>query len=189
VSRVLRELGAPVIDADLVAKEVIRPGTEAWRELVEEFGTEILNEDQTIDRRVLGNKVFGNPEAVRRLNRITHARIIRAITDRLENYRRMENPPPGVVVDAPLLIEAGMTDMVDEVWLVVVDEKTQIQRLMARDHFGLEQAVNRINAQIALGKKRKYADVIIDNTGTVRNTRAQVKRLWQRVLSGRPRFG
>jgi len=189
VSRVLRELGAPVIDADLVAKDVVRPGTEAWRELVEEFGSDILNDDQTIDRRLLGNKVFGNDHAVRRLNEITHPRVIKAISDRLADYGRTGDPPPGVVIDAPLLIESGMTDMVDEVWLVMVDEETQIQRLMARDHFGVEQALNRINAQIPIGKKRKYADVIIDNTGSVRETRAQVRKLWSRVLEGRPRPG
>lgn len=183
VSRVLKELGAPVIDADLVAKEVIRPGTEAWRELVEAFGEDILNEDGTIDRRRLGDKVFADPEAVRRLNEITHPRILEAIGRRLEEYARLgEDAPPGVVIDAPLLIEAGMVDMVDEVWLVVVDQKTQIQRLMARDHFGVEQALNRINAQIPLEKKKRYADVIIDNTGSMRWTRAQVVREWKRVL-------
>ncbi|HCJ10465.1 MAG TPA: dephospho-CoA kinase [Clostridiales bacterium] len=183
VSRVLKELGAPVIDADLVAKEVIRPGTEAWRELVETFGEDILNKDGTIDRRRLGDKVFADPEAVRRLNEITHPRILEAIGRRLEEYARLgEDAPPGVVIDAPLLIEAGMVDMVDEVWLVVVDQKTQIQRLMARDHFGVEQALNRINAQIPLEKKKRYADVIIDNTGSMRWTRAQVVREWKRVL-------
>jgi len=172
-----------VIDADLVAKEVIRPGTEAWRELVEAFGEDILNEDGTIDRRRLGDKVFADPEAVRRLNEITHPRILEAIGRRLEEYARLgEDAPPGVVIDAPLLIEAGMVDMVDEVWLVVVDQKTQIQRLMARDHFGVEQALNRINAQIPLEKKKRYADVIIDNTGSMRWTRAQVVREWKRVL-------
>jgi dephospho-CoA kinase len=89
-----------------------------------------------------------------------------------------------VVIDAPLLIEAGMVDMVDEVWVVVVDQETQVQRLMARDHFGLEQAMNRINAQIPLREKRRYADVIIDNTGSVRETRAQVKRHWGRIVHG-----
>ncbi len=176
-------MGAPVIDADLVAKEVIRPGTEAWRELVETFGEDILNKDGTIDRRRLGDKVFADPEAVRRLNEITHPRILEVIGRRLEEYARLgEDAPPGVVIDAPLLIEAGMVDMVDEVWLVVVDQKTQIQRLMARDHFGVEQALNRINAQIPLEKKKRYADVIIDNTGSMRWTRAQVVREWKRVL-------
>lgn len=183
VSRVLKELGAPVIDADLVAKEVIRPGTEAWHELVKTFGEDILNEDGTIDRRRLGDKVFADPGAVRRLNEITHPRILEAIGRRLEEYARSgEDAPPGVVIDAPLLIEAGMVDMVDEVWLVVVDQKTQIQRLMARDHFGVEQALNRINAQMPLEKKKRYADVIIDNTGSMRWTRAQVVREWKRVL-------
>ncbi|RJQ05590.1 MAG: dephospho-CoA kinase [Bacillota bacterium] len=184
VSRVLRELGAPVIDSDLVAKEVVRPGTEAWRELVEAFGDDILLEDRTIDRRKLGDRVFGDPGAVARLNAITHPRIIGEIRERLRKFAEADpkERPPAVVVDAPVLIEAGMVDMVDEVWLVVVDQKTQIQRLMARDHFGVEQALNRINAQIPLEKKKKYADVIIDNTGPVRETRARVRRLWDRIV-------
>lgn len=188
VSRVLRELGAPVIDADLVAKEVVRPGTDAWRELIEAFGRDILHEDQTIDRRKLGDRVFGNPAAVQRLNAITHPRIIEAIREQLKKLSEPgpAGPPPGVVIDAPLLIEAGMLGMVDEVWLVVVDQETQIQRLMARDHFGLQQALNRINAQIPLERKKRYADVIIDNTGPVRETRAIVKKLWERVVRGQP---
>ncbi len=185
VSRVLRELGAPVIDADLVAKEVVRPGTEAWRELVAAFGQDILSEDGSIDRRKLGDQVFADPAAVKRLNEITHPRILRAIAARLEELRTAgAGTVPAVVIDAPLLIEAGMVDMVDEVWVVVVDQETQVQRLMARDHFGLEQAMNRINAQIPLREKRRYADVIIDNTGSVRETRAQVNRHWGRIVHG-----
>jgi dephospho-CoA kinase len=195
VSRVLRELGAPVIDSDLVAKEVVRPGTEAWRELVEAFGSRCLHSDGTIDRRLLGDQVFGNPELVRRLNEITHPRIICSIKNQL---RELDSPKPdrkrfpAVIVDAPVLIEAGMVDMVDEVWLVVVDQETQIQRLMARDHFGLQQAMNRINAQMSMEAKMRYADVIIDNTGPVRETRAKVKKLWKRLVeqdAGSPSAG
>jgi len=186
VSRVLRELGAPVIDSDLVAKDAVRPDTDAWRELVEAFGTDILNDDRTIDRRKLGDRVFGDPESVRRLNEITHPRIIAAIREQLERYVRPSsgNAPAGVVIDAPLLIEAGMVEMVDEVWLVVVDQATQLQRLMARDHYGLQQALNRISAQIPIEKKTRYADIVIDNTGPVRETRARVKKLWDRLVRG-----
>lgn len=174
----------PVIDADLVAKDVVRPGTEAWTELLEAFGPDILNPDRTIDRRKLGDRVFGDPEAVRRLNAITHPRIIAAIREELGRLAQPESgePPLAVVIDAPLLIEAGMVEMVDEVWLVVVDQATQLQRLMARDHYGLEQALNRIGAQMPMEKKKSYADIVIDNTGPVRETRAAVKRLWDRVV-------
>ena len=189
VSLVLRELGAPVIDADLVAKEAVRADTAAWRELVEAFGPDILLPDRTIDRRKLGDLVFGNPDAVRRLNEITHPRVLQAIRVELDRLARRASEPgagpppcPVAVIDAPLLIEAGMVGMVDEVWLVVVDEETQRQRLMARDHFGLEQALNRINAQMPLAKKTRYADVVIDNTGPVRETRRLVKKLWQEAV-------
>ncbi len=165
-----------------MAKEVVRPETDAWREIIESFGPDVLNEDKTIDRRRLGDKVFGNPEAVKRLNEITHPRVIQSIARELERFAcQKPAAPPGVVVDAPLLIEAGMLDMVDEVWLVVVDEKTQVERLMARDHFRLEQALNRIHAQIPMEQKKRFADVVIDNEGPVRETRARVKKLWERV--------
>lgn len=173
-----------MIDSDLVAKEVVRPGTEAWCELVAAFGSEMLQGDGTIDRRLLGDKVFGSRELVRRLNEITHPRIIQAINDQLAELSAGgpgRKPPPAVIVDAPVLIEAGMVNMVDEVWLVVVDQDTQVQRLIARDHFGLEQAMNRINAQIPIEIKMRYADVIIDNTGPVRETRAKVRKLWNRL--------
>lgn len=190
VSRVLRKLGAPVIDADLVSKEVVAPGTAAWHELIATFGTDILNDDQTINRRRLGDKVFAEPTALERLNSITHPRIIQAIAERLQAYREAgAGAPPGVVIDAPLLIEAGMLDMVDEVWLVVVDRRTQMERLMARDHFRADQARNRINAQIPLEEKRSYADIIIDNSGSVRKTEVQVKRLWARVVEKGPLSG
>ncbi|MCL6580370.1 MAG: dephospho-CoA kinase [Firmicutes bacterium] len=184
VSRALRELGAPVIDADLVAKEIVRPGTPAWRELVATFGEDILLPDGSIDRRRLGDRVFGDPAAVRRLNEITHPRIVAAIKDRLRALAAGEQgePPPGVVIDAPLLIEAGMVDMVDEVWVVVVDAETQMRRLIARDHFDEKQARHRIEAQMPLEQKLAYADEVIDNRGPVGETKAQVRRLWERVV-------
>jgi len=167
-----------------VAKEVVRPGTPAWRELVATFGEDILLPDGSIDRRRLGDRVFGDPAAVRRLNEITHPRIVAAIKDRLRALAAGEHgePPPGVVIDAPLLIEAGMVDMVDEVWVVVVDAETQIRRLIARDNFDEKQARHRIEAQMPLEQKLAYADEVIDNRGPVGETKAQVRRLWERVV-------
>lgn len=180
ISKMLKELGAEVIDADLVAREVIQPRSAAWREMVEAFGKGILNDDRTINRRRLGSLVFPDPKAVERLNAITHPRILKRIQERVEEARRR-----GVrvlVIDAPLLIEAGMVPMVDEVWVVKVDPDTQITRLMARDHFTFQEALNRLNSQMPLEEKLKYAHRVIDNKGTPEETRAEVTRIWNDLL-------
>jgi dephospho-CoA kinase len=190
VSYMLRELGAEVIDADLVAKEVIEPGTDAWRELVSEFGPLILNRDRSINRRRLGRLVFGDPNRVKRLNALTHPRIVSRIAGRIAAARAAAAAAaprgPGetrvLVVDAPLLIEAGMTALVDQVWVVVVDSDTQVKRLMARDHFTFQEALNRLSAQMPPEEKARLADVVIDNRGPVERTRAQVLDLWRGLV-------
>ncbi|MCL4426096.1 MAG: dephospho-CoA kinase [Firmicutes bacterium] len=184
VSRILKELGAEIIDADMVAKEVIRPQLPAWRELVATFGRAILNDDKTINRRKLGQMVFGNPEALAKLNTITHPRIIQVIKDRIEQIKRRDETGV-IVIDAPLLIEAGMVSLTDEVWLVMVDPDIQLSRLMARDHFTFQEALNRLNAQMSPEEKMKYARRIIDNRGPVEETTKEVVRLWQELKSCR----
>lgn len=180
ISKMLKELGAEVIDADLVAREVIQPRSAAWREMVEAFGKGILNDDRTINRRRLGNVVFPDPKAVEKLNSITHPRIIQRIEDRIEDARKRGIAV--LVIDAPLLIESGMVPMVDEVWVVMVDPDTQISRLMARDHFTFQEALNRLNSQMPLEEKLKYAHRVINNKGTPEETRAEVVRVWNEVL-------
>lgn len=188
VSRILKELGAEIVDADLVAKEVIKPHTDAWRELVAEFGREILNHDKTINRRRLGQRVFSDPEALKTLNRITHPRILSRIEDRIRRARD-RGAQKVLVIDAPLLIETGMVPLVDEVWLVVVDPRTQIDRLMARDHFTFQEAANRLNSQMPLAEKMKYAHRVIDNQGSLEQTRRQLEELWAGICSGQDMNG
>lgn len=180
VSRILKELGAEVIDADLVAKEIIRPQSPAWKELVAAFGKGILNDDKTINRRKLGQIVFGNPTALAKLNAITHPRIIEKIKDKIREIQNRDEEKI-IVIDAPLLIEAGMVPLTDEVWVVVVDPETQLHRLMARDHFTFQEALNRLNAQLPLAEKMKYARRIIDNRGSIEETAREVRRLWEEL--------
>ncbi len=180
VSSILRNLGAVVIDADAVSKRVTRPGTAAWRELVDAFGEDILNPDRTINRRKLGGKAFDDSEALKRLNAITHPRIIGAIK---REMARAVKSGRVVVIDAPLLIEAGMTDLVDQVWVVSVDKETQVTRLMARDHFSQHEAESRMRAQLPLDVKKKYADRIIDNSGSFETTKAAIEELWRQLSS------
>ncbi len=177
VSRFLRELGAIIIDADQVARDIVRPGSPAWRQIVQEFGETVCKPDGSLDRRVLGRIVFHDTDKLDKLNRITHPYIISEIKRLLDGYRK--NPPGAVVVlDAPLLLEVGLEKVVDEVWVVYVDYQTQLERLMKRDGFNSEEAARRISSQIPLEEKVKLADHVIDNRGGPEETFLQVRRLW-----------
>ncbi|HHY24561.1 MAG TPA: dephospho-CoA kinase [Clostridiaceae bacterium] len=176
VSSILRKLGAFVIDADLVSREIIEPESEAWEEIVKYFGYGILKEDGTIDRKALGDIVFSAEEKLLLLNDITHPKIIRRIE---EMIRAEGGNNKTIIIDAALLIELGMQDMVDEVWVVHVDKKTQIERLLRREEITKEQALDRIYSQISNEEKIKYADKVIDNNGTFNETIQQVIQLWE----------
>ncbi|WP_350344388.1 dephospho-CoA kinase [Proteinivorax tanatarense] len=179
ISKLLKRMGAKIIDADIEAKAVTKPGTPAWEKLVERFGNEILRHDNTIDRRKLGNIVFGNEKKLSDLNNIVHPQAIKRIENKISKMKSW-NKYKAIVLDAPLLIETNMVDLVDEVWLVAVDKQTQINRLINRDNFTEEQAKARLQAQMSLEEKKKVADVIIDNTGTRRQTREQILSLWEK---------
>lgn len=181
VARILRELGAKVIDADQVAREVVLPGAPALAELVGEFGPDILEPDGSLDRKKVGSIVFADPGARARLNQITHPRIKEAIDSAISSFR--QNPcafsPSGVlVIEAPLLIEVGLDRQVDEVWVVKIDEDKQVARLAARDTLDTKEVRNRIAAQLPQSVKLQYARRVIDNSGDFLNTKKQVEKVW-----------
>ncbi len=180
VAEILRELGARIIDADLVSREVVAVGEPAWREIIDAFGPAVLNSDRTINRRRLGDMVFGRPAALSRLNSIVHPRVLERVAGDIASYRKRPDAPALVLV-VPLLIESGMCDMVDEVWLVTLEQEEQVERLMKRDRFTLEQATNRLTAQMPQAEKRKYADRLIDNSRSFDYTKKQVEQLWSMV--------
>ncbi len=157
----------------------MRPDTEAWRELVNHFGPQILDADGSINRRRLGRLVFTDPAALAALNKITHPRITRRIQERVARARQEGRV---VVVDAPLLIEAGMHRMVDEVWLVVVEPGVQVERVMRRDNLTYQEALSRLQSQMPLEEKKKFAHHVIDNSGPVQATRSRVVELWNSAL-------
>jgi dephospho-CoA kinase len=179
VSNMLRELGAVIIDADVIARQVVRPGEPAWQELQERFGREIIRPDGSLDRRRLGEIAFHNSQALQDLNRITHPRIRERIIERIDQLRQMNVRV--VVVDAPLLLEAGLTDIVDQVWVVDVDHETLVKRVQLREGFTAEQVEARLQAQMAPEEKRRRADVVIDNRGNVGQTQEQVLQLWHKI--------
>ncbi|HHW03105.1 MAG TPA: dephospho-CoA kinase [Thermoanaerobacterales bacterium] len=180
ISMLLKNRGAVIIDADEIAREIMTPGKPAWRAVIENFGRDILLDEKNIDRKKLGRIVFSDRKLLETLNGITHPTIVREIKDRLEHYRK-ENAKV-VVVDAALLLETGLDSLVDEVWVVAVDEKTQLKRLLNREkNMSLEEAMNRIMAQMTLDKKIKMADKIIDNSGSIEETEQQIDELWREI--------
>ncbi|MER3420906.1 MAG: dephospho-CoA kinase [Chloroflexota bacterium] len=181
ISQILAELGAVVIDADKVGHEAYRRGTEAWRALVAHFGEGILTPDGEIDRRKLGAIVFADPAERRALQDIVWPRMKEMIRQRLAELRAQGTPV--AVIEAAVLIEAGWTDLVDEVWVVQVPEDVALQRLVARNNLSEADARARIRAQLSNAERAAHADVIIDNSGTVEEARAQVERAWTKVAA------
>ncbi|GAB4256528.1 dephospho-CoA kinase [Thermincola ferriacetica] len=177
VSSILRQLGAEVIDADVVARQVVAPGEPAWQRIVQAFGPEILKDDGNINRPFLGQIIFNDPVKRRILNEITHPEIIKSIAAEAEKYRAQNKKGQVVVIDAPLLLEVGLHKLVDEVWVIYVSPETQIERLMKRNNFTREQALARINSQMPMEEKLRFADKIINNDGSLANTRKQIEQL------------
>lgn len=177
VAKELKRLGAEIIDADLIAREVVEPGQLAWRNLIDYFGKDILFTDGTINRKKLAAYIFEDEQKRKKLEDITHPEILAALKDRVAKARSTGRKI--LVLDIPLLIEVNWTNLVDKVWLVYVDHATQIRRLIQRDNITLSEAELRLAAQMPLETKKKYADVIIDNTGTFKETKSQILKAWE----------
>jgi len=177
VSRFLAELGAVIIDADKIGHEAFKPDTEVWREVVAAFGGQILTPSGDIDRKKLGEIVFSNDEALARLNQIMHPRMYDMVKAQLEEYQRQEVDV--VVLEAPLLIEAGWTSLVDEVWVTVASESTVLRRLKEQVGLSRQEALARIRSQLSSEERVKQADVVINNDGDLDELRAKVDKLWQ----------
>lgn len=174
VSAYFASLNVPIIDADLIAREVMKVGSPAFLEIQEQFGKEVFLENGELDRKSLGDIIFASPEKRNQLNEIVQGRIRAEIKEQLANCQQ-ENPPL-VILDIPLLYEEHYENEVDEVMVVYVDADVQKARLLNRNkELTEEEALNRILSQMPLLEKAELADVLIDNNGTVENTKAQVK--------------
>ncbi len=182
VARILEVLGGVVIDADQLARAVVAPGEPAYHAIVAEFGEGILKPDRTINRGALAKIVFADPQARRRLELITHPAIAKRAEEKLAALRAAGTAV--VIYMAPLLIEAGVTSRVDEVWVVYADQQTQVARLMHRDGISRAEALQRLAAQMPMDEKRMYGKVVIDNRGTPEETERQVREIWEREIKG-----
>jgi dephospho-CoA kinase len=181
---IFKELGAQVIDADHVAREVVSPGKPAYNEILEAFGPTMLLPDGTLDRGRLGDLIFRDPAARTRLNAITHKYIRSEIQSAIARLRAAGGSTVAVV-DVPLLLDKAPKDSYDFDAVVVVfaDPDVQLARLMEREQLSREQAVSRIMAQRPLAEKIPEADWVIDNSGTPEETRRQVEALWEKLVS------
>ncbi len=170
-------LGAEVIDADQLAREVVEPGQPALEEIATAFGRDMLMPDGRLDRGKLARIIFADPVARARLNAITHPRI----RERMATEMALRGSRPGLlIVDIPLLYENGRSDTVESVIVVWVDAKTQLRRLTERDGLTPDEARQRIAAQMPLDEKRARADLVVDNSGSRENTRRQVEAIYRR---------
>jgi dephospho-CoA kinase len=181
VLEMLRRRGATVIDADKAVHHLMEPGGTIYGPVVEAFGETILAGadragQRAIDRRKLGTLVFANPAELARLEAISHPRV------RLEILRQVREAPSRVVVlDAIKLLENGLDQGCDAVWVVTCPPEVQLERLMRRNNFSREEALLRIQAQPPQAEKVARADVVIDNGGTLKATEKQVRAAWQKI--------
>ncbi len=192
VVAMLAALGARTIDADRVTHRVQRPGTPTYEQIVASFGPQILSSPNgPIDRRALGNIVFSNPTMLRRLEQIVHpavraeiqAFIQAAATDGGYGTRLQPLPRPVVVIDAIKLIESGWADQCQQVWVITCDEAQQIERLVTTRSMTEQEAQRRIAAQVSQASRLDRATVVINNSGSQADTRAQVEAAWQQVVA------
>ncbi|HUA34557.1 MAG TPA: dephospho-CoA kinase [Candidatus Binataceae bacterium] len=182
VSKMLAEMGAPILDADKVGHGIYAPGGPAYEDVIAAFGREILAPDGTVDRKKLGPIVFGDPNALKKLNSIVHPKML-AEMRRLVNDMRDSGEAKPIIVEAAILIEANWQPMCDEVWLVRASNKRVIERVERDRGMKPEQTEARIRAQLSDDERRKHADYVIENEGSLDDLRAAVSRAWNGVLS------
>ena len=181
VATMFKQLGAVVLDADVIAHQIMEPKRLAWRQIVKTFGEDILNEDQTINRRRLATLVFHDEQQRKRLERIIHPPVLRWVKQRLHRLARSRRVR-AVVLDVPLLVEVGAQGLVDA--LVVVTTPPQVQRERLTHKYGWleEEAEARVAAPWDLSAKVALADHVVDNSNGVDSTRTQVKRIWSKLI-------
>jgi dephospho-CoA kinase len=177
VSGILAEQGAEILNADLVGHQVYEPGRPAYDDIVSEFGTGVVAEDGTIDRKRLGPIVFADPAKLARLNAITHPRIKEMMGEKLAEMA--DSGVEFVVLEAALLFDAKWEDLADEVWCTAVDAQTAAQRTSERSGIPVEQVLERIQkAQMASDERIRRSDVVIDTSGTMVDTRRRTLDAW-----------
>jgi dephospho-CoA kinase len=180
VAQILADLGAVILNADLVGHEAYLPGAPAYEDIVAEFGNEVVAADGSIDRKKLGPIVFASPEKLARLNQITHPRMKEMMRERLAEAAR--DGAEVAVLEAALLFDAGWDDLTDEVWVTVVEGETAARRASERSGIPLEQVLERIQkAQMASDERIRRSDVVIDTGGSLEDTKRRTLKAWNEL--------
>lgn len=176
VASILRKAGAIVIDADEIARDVVRKGLPAWKEIVEHFGKQVLCPKGEIDRKVLGDIIFNNAAEKEVLNNIVHPKVFEELDRRMSNIKKHTSDAI-VILDIPLLIETDLHKILPDVIVVYTPEDIQLERLIKRDHLSKKDAMARINSQMSIEKKKGVATIIIDNSSNIEKTRVKTLKV------------
>ena len=179
VSGILKNAGAVIIDADRIARDVVKKGLPAYQEIIDTFGDNVLSPDGQIDRSVLGDIIFNDPQKKQLLNRIVHPHVREDTNLQLKHIEK-NHPDAIVILDIPLLMEAQMHKDLSEVILVYAPEHIQIKRLMQRDGISEAAALARVRSQMPIEEKKELATIVIDDSGTRKDTRRQTLEIFQR---------
>ncbi len=188
VAAIFEKAGARLIDADRIARDVVRKGAPAYEDIVAHFGAKVLLPGGKIDRKRLAAIIFSSPAEQRALERIVHPRVRQEIDRRLARIRQ-QAPEALVVVDIPLLFESGMGRGWDATVVVYLPEPLQLERLRARDGLTAAEAWARIRAQMPIESKKRLATLVIDNSGSREHTRAQTLAVYRQLAGGRKEQG
>jgi dephospho-CoA kinase len=178
VGKMIKELGFPLVDADVAARRVVEKGEPAYEKIVDKFGSEILNSDETIDRSRLGSIVFQDEQKRLELNSIVHPAVRIEMQNETEAYIKQGSET--VCIDIPLLFESNLTHMVDKTLLIYVSPHIQLKRLKERNGYNDEEAKVRIQSQMPLEKKIELADAVIDNNETLERTKKQLMETFEK---------
>ncbi|MCL2760370.1 MAG: dephospho-CoA kinase [Desulfuromonadales bacterium] len=180
VAEMLQTAGIPVIDADELSREVVQPGSPCLNRIIAEFGNDILNNDETLNRKALAGIIFGDQERRKTLESILHPAIASLASEKLHELE--DSGKPVAVYMAPLLIEAGIYKNMDEIWVVYVNKKTQLKRLVSRDNLSIAEAEMRLSSQMPMEEKIKYGKIIIDNNGDIAGLKQQIEEICRNYL-------
>ncbi len=183
VSAILEELGAVVINADLISKQVVEPGESAWSEIKGTFGEDFIREDNTLDRKKLADEVFVSKEKKLLLEKIIHREVMAVIKEKLATMQEYGYNGT-VVLDVPIPVEEGFLDTVDRVWVVVSNDETRINRLAKRSNMSREDVEARMSSQLTQDEYMALAHEVIINDGSEEELKRNVTSLYSRFLAG-----
>jgi dephospho-CoA kinase len=184
VARMFKDLGAKIVDADKLGHKVILPQGAAWKRIIKIFGKDILQKDQTINRKKLGKIVFANQNLLKKLNKITHPEIIKLIKKEISLVKDDSKEEKKIlIIDAALIYETKIDRLMDKIIVIYLDEEKQLERLIKRNNLSEKEALQKIKSQIPLKEKIEIADYVIDNSNSLDKTKEQVETIWQEIVS------